>query len=83
MFAERFILTLKNMMWKHFTAVSNQQWDNNLLQAIISKYNNKTHSSINTSPIRASTGEVILETTRKVSSERSRKSAKLRVGDRV
>ena len=49
------------MVWEHFTAVGNQQWDNNLLQAIISKYNNKTHSSLSTSPLKASTGEVIVE----------------------
>ena len=53
-FAERFILTLKNMMWKHFTAVRNQKWNNDLLQAIVEKYNNKIHSSIKLTPLEAS-----------------------------
>ena len=44
-------------MWKHFTAVGNQQQGYNLLQAIITKYNNKTYSSINTSSLKASTGD--------------------------
>ena len=45
-FAERFILTLKNIMWKHFTAVGNQKWSNDLLQAIVEKYNNRPHSGL-------------------------------------
>ena len=61
-FAERFILTLKNMMWKHFTAVGNQQWDNNLLQAIITKYNNKIHSSIQNTSLKACNGETVVDT---------------------
>ena len=82
MFAERFILTLKNMMWKHFTAVGNQQWDNNLLQAIITKYNNKIHCSINTTPQKESTGDT--STVVDTSSDTPQKiRAKFRVGDRV
>ena len=41
-------------MWKHFTAVDNQKWDNDLLQAIVEKYNNKIHSSMKVSPFEAS-----------------------------
>ena len=80
-FAERFILTLKNMMWKHFTAIGNQQWDNSLLQAIVSKYNNNIHSSINTTPLQASTDDVVVETSSEPPHRKAR--GKFRVGDRV
>ena len=53
-FAARFLRTLKNIMWKHFTAVGNQKGDNNLLQSVGDKYNNKIHSVIGLTPLEAS-----------------------------
>ena len=41
-------------MWKHFTTVGNQKWNNYLLQSVVNKYNNKIHSSIGVTPVEAS-----------------------------
>ena len=60
-FAERFIRTLKNLMWKHFTVVGNQKWNNDLVQNIVDKYNNKIHSSIGVSPFEASKNPEIIK----------------------
>ena len=48
--AERFIITLKNKLYKHMTATSkNIYYD--VLDDVVNKYNNTKHSTIKTKPI--------------------------------
>ena len=51
---ERLNRTLKNKMWKYFTAIGKQKWNNELLQKIVNEYNNDVHSSIKSTPLNAS-----------------------------
>ena len=53
---ERFNRTLKEMMWKRFTAENTRNWID-MLDALLHKYNNKVHSTIGMSPIEASKEE--------------------------
>ena len=50
---ERFNQTLKQMMFKRFTSQGHQKWVN-ILPEILGKYNNKVHSTIKTTPFKAS-----------------------------
>ena len=50
---ERFNRTLKQMMFKKFTSQGDQRW-NKILPEILERYNNKVHSSIKTTPVKAS-----------------------------
>jgi hypothetical protein len=53
---ERFNRTLKEMMWKRFTAENTRDWIN-MLDALLHKYNNKLHSTIGMTPVKASLKE--------------------------
>ena len=50
---ERFNRTLKTNMWKRFTAENTRKWID-MLPKLLSDYNNRKHSSIKMSPIKAS-----------------------------
>ena len=50
---ERFNCTLKQMMFKKFTSQGHKKWLK-ILPKIIDKYNNKVHSAIKTTPMKAS-----------------------------
>ena len=50
---ERFNRTLKQMMFKRFTSQGNQKWLK-ILSGILERYNTKVHSSIKTTPVKAS-----------------------------
>ena len=49
-FAERFIRTLKNRIFKHMTAVSRQVYVD-VLDDIVNQYNNTVHITIKMKPI--------------------------------
>ena len=50
---ERFNRTLKNMMWKRFTALNTRKWID-ILPSLLTKYNNTKHSTIKMTPTEAS-----------------------------
>ena len=50
---ERFNRTLKEQMWKRFTAENTRTWIN-MLDSLMLKYNNKVHSTIGMTPVKAS-----------------------------
>ena len=50
---ERLNRSLKEIMWKRFTVQGNQKWVK-LLPEVVEIYNNKIHSSIKTTPTKAS-----------------------------
>ena len=50
---ERFNRTLKTNMWKRFTAENTRNWIN-MLDKLLTEYNNKKHSTIKMTPIEAS-----------------------------
>ena len=85
-FAERFIRTLKNKMWKYFTAVGNQKWNNALLQKIVNEYNNTVHSSIHVTPKEASEKpELVKEINEQHNHENDnlKEKIKFKIGDKV
>lgn len=53
MVIERFNRTLKETMWKRFTAENTRNWID-MLDSLIEKYNNKIHSTIGMTPAEAS-----------------------------
>jgi len=53
---ERFNRTLKTNMWKRFTAENTRNWIN-MLDSLLFKYNNKIHSTIGMTPVKASKKE--------------------------
>ena len=53
---ERFNRTLKEMMWKRFTAENTRNWIN-MLTRLLDEYNNRKHSAINMTPTEASQKE--------------------------
>src|SRR5580704_1300616 len=50
---ERFNRTLKEMMWKRFTAENTRNWID-ILDELMKKYNNEFHSTIGMTPTKAS-----------------------------
>ena len=50
---ERFNRTLKELMWKRFTAENTRNWID-MLDTLMHKYNNRIHSTIGMTPVRAS-----------------------------
>ena len=50
---ERFNRTLKEMMWKRFTAENTRNWII-MLDDLLNKYNNRVHSTIGMTPVKAS-----------------------------
>jgi len=82
---ERFNRTLKEMMWKRFTAENSRNWIE-ILDDLMNIYNNRIHSTIGMSPVKASLKEnekKVLENI--ISKTRSipRRKAKYKVGDKV
>ena len=73
-------------MWKHFTAVGNQKWNNDLLQAIVKKYNNKIHSSIKVTPFEASENPELIKDVNNINNHKNdslKEKVKFKVGDHV
>ena len=73
-------------MWKHFTAVGNQKWNNDLLQAIAEKYNNKVHSSIKVTPFEASNNPELFKGVNNINNHKNDslpEKIKFKVGDHV
>jgi len=54
---ERFNRTLKEMMWKRFTAENTRNWID-MLEDLLKKYNNKFHNTIGMTPAKASKEEM-------------------------
>ena len=54
--AERFNRTLKERMWRRFTAENTRNWID-MLDELLSKYNNSYHSTIRMRPVDASKEE--------------------------
>jgi hypothetical protein len=52
MMVERFNRTLKTIMWKKFTEQNNKVW-HDILDTLLEEYNNRKHSSIETTPYKA------------------------------
>ena len=74
--AERFIITLKNKLYKHMTATSkNVYYD--VLDDIVNKYNNTKHSTIKMKPID------VKDNKRVYIDEHNEKDSRFKVGDRV
>ena len=89
---ERFNRTLKGMLFKKFTEQNSQRWIK-ILPKIVSKYNNKIHSSIGVTPAEASKDPTIARAVRdkimqnnmenENNSQLQNKKPKFKVGDRV
>ena len=74
------------MMWKHFTAVGNQKWNNDLLQVIVEKYNNKIHSSIKVTPLEASENPELIKDINHINNHKNdslKEKIKFKVSDHV
>ena len=74
--AERFIRTLKNKLYKHMTATSKNVYYN-VLDDVVSKYNNTKHSTIKMKPID------VRDNKRVYIDEHNEKDSRFKVGDRV
>ena len=75
-FAERFIRTLKNKIFKHMTAISKNIYFD-VLDYIVDKYNNTVHKPIKMKPIEV-TGDYFAEYNEDPS---NKKNPKFKVGD--
>ena len=75
--AERFIRTLKNKLFKHMTAISENIYFD-LLDDIVNKYNNTVHITIKMKPI-----EVTGDSYVRYDENRNKKDPKLKGGDYV
>ena len=73
---ERFIRTLKNKLYKHVTATSKNVYYN-VLEDVVSKYNNTKHSTIKMKPID------VKDNKRVYIDEHNEKDSRFEVGDRV
>ena len=82
---ERFNRTLKETMWKRFTAENTRNWID-MLDTLIRKYNNRVHSTIGMNPIKASKKENEMKVLQNII-DKSRtipiSKPKLKIGDRV
>src|SRR6201995_1012763 len=82
---ERFNRTLKEMMWKKFTAENTRVWIN-MLDKLMKIYNNKVHSTIGMSPVKASKKEntiKVLQNTIDKTRSIPISKAKFKTGDKV
>ena len=75
--AERFIITLKNKIYKHMTAISKNVYFN-VLDDIVDEYNNTYHKTIKTKPI-----DVKRDSFVEYNEESNEKDPKFKVGDHV
>ena len=82
---ERFNRTIKERMWKKFTAENTRNWID-MLDRLLLEYNNKYHTTIGMSPIEASEQknyeEVLQNTLYKTNSNKKKKPV-FKVGDKV
>ena len=76
--AERFIRTLKNKIFKYMTTISKNVYID-VLNDIVSKYNNTVHKTIKMKPIIDVTGDSYVE----YNKDFSKKGPKFEVGDHV
>ena len=82
---ERFNRTLKEIMWKKFTAENTRNWID-MLDALLHTYNNSVHSTIGMTPVEASEKEnetKVLQNIINKSRPISKSKPKFKVGDRV
>ena len=82
---ERFNRTLKEIMWKRFTAENTRNWID-MLDKLMRGYNNKIHSTIGMSPVKASKKEnemKVLRNTIDKTRPRPARKARLKKGDKV
>ena len=80
---ERFNRTLKNNMWKRFTAENTRNWIS-MIDALMTDYNTRIHSSIKMSPTQASlkeNAEMVVNNARYRTIPKSK--PKFKVGDKV
>ena len=75
--AERFIGTLKNKIFKHMAAISNNVYFD-VLDDIVDKYNNTVHKTIKIKPI-----DVTVDSYAKYNEDFNKKYPKFKVGDHV
>ena len=74
---ERFIRTLKNIIFKHMTAISKNVYFD-VLDDIVNKYNNTIHRTIKMKPI-----DVTNVSFAECNEESNKRNSKFKVGDRV
>ena len=74
--AERFIRTLKNKLYKHMTTTGNSVYYD-VLDDVVSKYNNTKHSTIKMKPIDVKNNKRVYV------DENDEKDSSFKVGDRV
>jgi hypothetical protein len=82
---ERFNRSLKEMMWKRFTAENTRNWID-MVDDLMKKYNNRIHSTIGMTPVQASEKESegrVLENTINNSRYIKKGKAPFKVGDKV
>ena len=82
---ERFNRTLKEIMWKRFTAENTRNWIH-ILDKLIMEYNNRIHSTIGMSPKEASLSKnynEVLQNTLNKTKIHSNKNLKFKIGDKV
>jgi len=80
---ERFNRTLKEKMWKRFTAENTRNWID-MIDSLIHQYNNTKHSTIKMTPTEASNPKnsaIILNS--RISDARKSQKPKFKVGDKV
>ena len=75
--AERFIRSLKNKIFKHMTAISQNVYVD-VLDDIVNKYNNTIHRTIKMKPIDVTDDSFV-----KYNEESNKKDPKFKVGDQV
>jgi hypothetical protein len=82
---ERFNRTLKEIMWKRFTAENTRTWID-MLDQLLHGYNNRIHSTTGMTPVKASLKEnemKVLQNITEKSKVTSKTKAKFKVGDKV
>src|SRR5271170_4430233 len=82
---QRFNRTLKEIMWKRFTAENTRNWID-MLDKLLHDYNNRLHSTIGMTPVEASLKEnemIVLENINNKTRNVPKAKAKFKVGDKV
>ena len=75
--AERFIVILKNKIYKHMTAISKKNYFN-VLYEIVDEYNNTYHRTIEMKPI-----NIKFNSYAKYNEDSNEKDPKFKIGDNV
>jgi hypothetical protein len=82
---ERFNRTLKEIMWKRFTAENTRRWID-MFDKLLREYNTRRHSTIGMTPMKASLKENEMKVLQNIINKTkgaSRNKPKFKVGDRV